>query len=577
MSKNKNTVEQGIQYANDIIDGKIISNKYIKLACKRFLKQLDDESSDYYFNEGIATRVLSFFNDHIKHTKGDLARQPYILSDWEVWILINIFGFVSKKDHVTRKHKNVILFVARKNSKSTLTAGICLYHMIYDKTIGAEVYSIATKRDQAKIVWNIATSMIHLMDPKMAINFKPTIYEIRVEKLGSIFKPLTKESKGLDGLNVSLAIFDESACITDRNVHEVITTSQGSRTQYLNIHTTTAQTNKTTVFYENYEYCKNILTGKVKNDDSWFSAIYEIEEDDEWDDPSCWIKANPNLEKSVHTDFLIRSMKQAVELPSKKSNFLIKHLNRWTSSAMAWLPHEIWERNEIDQIKRDGDLWIGVDLGSTSDLTALTFLYRDKEEKTYYFETKCFVPEEAVKKLPRRHVYIYEKGLKEGVLMETEGDVTNFRDIKKYLINAIQGKNLKEICYDPYNARTFSTELAEDGYRMIAVRQNMENLSPATKDLEIHLKKGEIKHEPSDFVTWQFNNCSVYIDVNGNIKVRKSDDESLKIDSFTALILAMNRASANGGLDDEKKKFNITFFPKKNKNKENKEEKEVSL
>ena len=543
-----NTVDQGIKYARDVCNGTIIAGWYILLACKKFLKELNgDEGSRYYFNKRTAQKVLSFFNNCIKHVGGDeLAGSPYILAEWEVWILINIFGFVHKDDHITRKHKTGIIFVARKNSKSTLSAGISLYHLIADNNIGAQVYSVATQRDQAKIVWNTAKAMINLM-PKGNDYFQQTIYEIRVDKLNSIYKPLGRDSKSLDGLNVSLAIFDESACIQDRRMHEVITSSQGARKQYLNIHITTAQSNKNTVFFENYKYGKKILDGKIK-DDRWFSAFYELDKNDRWDDEKVWIKANPNLNRSVKIEHLRNEMMQAKELPRKQNSFFIYYLNRWVTTAVSWLPIKLWEKGQIDEIKRDGDLYVGVDLSSTSDLTALTFLYRDREKSHYYFETRCFIPQTTYDNMISSNREIYDIGKEEGVLIITKGNAIDFKEIKKYLVDFVQDKNLIEIGYDPHSARSFCIDLANEGFSMVSVRQKIEFLSSATKDVEIHFLRNELFHEKSRFFEWQFNNCTVYTDSNNNIKVRKGDDPNAKIDSMIALIIAMERASSDDGL-----------------------------
>ncbi len=549
-----NHFSEGVQYAHDVVDNKIVSNKYIKLACQRFLDDLENKDADWYFSETKAQHIHDFYTHLIKHVTGTLAGQTYELSDWESFILCNLFGFVNKDDHQTRRFHNSIVYVARKNSKTTIGGAMVLYHLLSDGEEGAQAFSVATQRDQAKIAWDSAGRMIQKMPAQARDQFKKTIGAIEVAENFNTYKPLGRDSKALDGLNVSFALFDEAAAITDRNMWEVISSSQGARQNYLNLAITTAQFDKSTVFFENYQYVQKVLTGDIE-DDSFFAVLYELDEGDDWQDETTWIKANPNLGKSVSMDFLRAECKMAQEIPSKRTNFLVKHMNVYQNSSEAWLPAEAWSNNTISEIDTTGQLWVGVDLGATSDLTALTFVFRNGDK--YHTDYQCFIPEDAMNDLPRHLRNVYNAAIKSGKLNLTPGNATDYNIVKEYLLNYTADKDLQQIAYDPWSAQKFSTELLEEGAPMVEVNQSMRHLSPATKDTEIHIRKGELLHLDDAFLQWQFDNCTLYTDVNGGIKVRKGTDDKMKIDAIVALIIAISRASANGGLNSSN--FNFSF------------------
>ena len=549
-----NNYKEGIKYAEDIISGKIVSNKYIKLSCERFQKDLENADADWYFSADKAQHIHDFFTYFIKHVTGDLAGEPYILSPWESFVLCNIWGFVSKEDKTTRRFHNAIVYVARKNSKTTIGGAQVLYHMLSDNQEGAQVFSVATQSQQAKIAWTSAGRMIDKMPYKARNKFKKTVSSIDIHETFNSYKFLGRDSKALDGLNCSFALFDESAAISDRNMFEVIQSSQGSRKNFLNLHITTAQFSKESYFYEQYSYLKKILEGEVV-DDSYFGVLYELDKESEWENPEMWIKSNPNLNKSVNKDFLTAELKLANEIPSKKTNFLVKHMNMYQSSSSAWLPTSTWRQGITDEIRTTGKLWVGVDLGATSDLTALTFLYQDGEK--YCIDYKCFIPESAMKTLPKYLRTTYNNALKSGSLVLTEGNATDYNVVKEFLQNYVADKDLQEICYDPWSSTKFITELYAEGAPCVEVNQSMKNLSPASKETDIDIRKNEILHLDDPFLEWQFNNCTLYTDVNSNIKVKKGDDANLKIDAIVALILAVSRASAAGGL--KKANFNFKF------------------
>ena len=538
-------VEDGFKYAKDVSRGDIVACTWIVLACDRFLNDLDRTDVPWHFDYEKADRILRWFEMAVRHVKGSLAGKPLVLEPWQIFIMINVFGFVNKKTGF-RRFNNVLDFEARKNGKSVKASGIATYHILADGEQGAEAFSLASKQDQAKIVWNDAVQMVTKMPEKIKAKFKHRTNVLSVPESYSFYKPLGRDSKSLDGLNVSLAIFDEWASVGDRNLEEVITSSQGSREQYLNYYITTAQFDKTSSFYDSYLYCKRILSGDIV-DDTWFAAIYELDEGDDWKDESVWIKANPNIDVSISRDFLRKQVNMATQIPSKQNNFLVKHMNMWTSSSLAWLPNEYWRQSIVTEPNYGNDTYVGVDLGKVSDLTALSFAHKRVEDgvNKYYCEFYSFLPELALENAPKHVKPLYQSAIDRGVLMLTEGNATDYRYIHDFLNKKQKEYNIREILYDKWGSTQLVTELALEGAPVIEIGQGMGSLSPACKDTERLIREGCVEHLDDPFFEWQFNNCTVFTDVNENIKVRKGDDPSLKVDNIVALIFALGRGEIN--------------------------------
>ena len=551
---NPMTVATAQQYPIDVLDGKYTTGKYIKLACQRHIDDMSKDMSDdfpFYFDESEAQKILEWFFRCIKHTRGSLAGKPMVVEPWQQWILISIYGWRRRGSHAKR-FRNVDIFVARKNNKSSLSSGIALYHLLVENIEGGQCFSIATDNKQARICWNDAAQMLTKLPTSIRGKFKKTISEISVPSKFNWYIPLSRESKSLDGFSASQTIFDEAAAIRERNMYDVMLSSQGSLVDFMNLYITTASSEQETAYKEQHDYCNNMLDGLVEMNDDWFAAHYMIDKDLEadWDNPELWACANPNLGASISMEYLTAQVREAKEITAKRTNVLIKHLNIFTSSADAWVSIEEWDKNVIDAIDTTGKLYIGVDLGSTSDLTALTFLYKNGTE--YHMDFQCFLPEETVKNLPNYTKQVYLKAIESGKLILTPGNATDYRYITEFLTKYTSNKDLAEIGYDPWSSQKWATEAIEAGAPLVEVPQSMRLLSPATIDTEVHILKGELKHRGDPFFSWQLQNCEAYVDVNDNVKVKKGNNNNLKVDAVVAMITAMSRASANGGLRKSK-------------------------
>ena len=533
------------QYALDVTDGSIVSGELIKLQCHRFLDDLTRSDWRWSFNEDEGNKVCVFFEYGINHTKGPLANKLVTLEPWQCFVLCNLYGW---RDGTVKRFNYVILQIARKNGKTLFASGLALYEMMFGED-GSEVYSVATKMDQARLAWDGAVQMIAKSQPEVKNEFKIVTNQISSTNKWSFYKPLGRDSKSLDGLNPSFCIYDEAAAITDRNVIDVMTSATLARDNFTHFFITTAQFSKITAYYENRLYLIEVLKGKIE-DDRWFGMVYELDDESEWLDEDCWIKPNPNLGVSIDKDALRNEVKQAGNIPSKKNGVLVKHFNYWTSSAQGWIDTTEWDSDEniLQTVNREGDLYVGMDLAMTDDLCAVTSLYVNGD--SFHLDVKCFLPEFAYDEAKSHVKPIYAGAIERGTLLLTDGPITDYHQIEHYVRDLASNSNFKAVAYDPYNAAQLVTNLDDAGVNMLEVRQSIGHLSPAAKETAALIQTGKIKHLNDPFISWQLENCTVYTDLNENIKIRKGEDATQKIDAIIALIMAVSLAS--GKLDEEK-------------------------
>lgn len=550
------TVEDAIAYARAVVAGKIVACVDVRNQCRAFCDDLDDRQHNpafrWRFDYHKANHILTFMQ-LLQFVEGTVAGTPVRLSDWQAFIFINSHGWVDKADDEVRRYTRIICQVARKNSKSTILATLSIWELMYAPQ-GSQIVSMATQREQAKLIWSMARNMIERSDRRLTTGVNVTTSAIaNLPKLNT-YKSLSKESKRLDGLNIRCAIADESAAITDPNLFEVISSSMGAQKSPQFWHITTAQAGaKGNYYYAQLDYAKKVLDGVIQ-DDRIFCLAYALDEKDEWDDETKWIKANPNLGKSVSIEFLREECAVAKQIPSAKANFYIKYLNRFISTSTSWIQLDKWNANVVSKIDTSLPLYVGLDLGSTDDLTAVSQVFAKDGE--FYFTAKCFVPEEAFINVPKHVRQIYDEAVSSGTLIVTQGDVADHLAIREYIQSLANQYDLREVAFDPWSAVQISALLQESGLNMVKFGQAIGSMSPASKDAELMIRNGTLKHLGDKFLGWQLSNCEVYTDINENIKVRKGSDPALKIDAMIAMIMAIGRATSHGALQ-KKKQFDF--------------------
>lgn len=496
--------------------------------------------SEYIWRPEAAERVLHFI-ELLPHTKGEWARrgETIKLEPWQCFVIGVPFGWL--RPDGLRRFRTVYIEVPRKNAKSTISSGIGLYMLAADGEAGSEVYSAATTRDQAKIVFQAAQQMARRSEGfRRTFGVEVPAHTIIQAASGSKFAALSADGETLDGLNVHCGIIDELHAHKSRAVWDVMETATGSRSQPLLWAITTAGSNQAGICYEQRKYVTKLLD-RVAQDETYFGAIFTIDEGDDPFDKDSWRKANPNYGVSVYPDDLERKARKAQQMPSATNNFLTKHLNCWVNADTAWMDMAAWER-AADRTVTPEQLagcraWIGIDLATRSDIAAVRVLVeRDKQLFTF---GKHYVPEETVEVSDNAS---YSGWVRTGHLIATDGAVTDFGVILDDLEELCRQFQVQEIAFDPYQALPLQQALMDRGVRlpMIDVSPNVKNFSPAMKEVEALVLDGRLKHDGDDCMTWMVRNVVAHTDAKDNIYPRK-EHAANKIDGLVALLLAVSR------------------------------------
>lgn len=556
------TVSDGIQYAERVLSGEIVAGELVRLSCQRFLNDLEHgPERGVYFNEDRAQHILDFYN-FVPHVKGALAGKPIDLMAWDIFILINLFGFVIPLiDEVTgeqmfdddgdaimvRRFRTAYNEVARKNAKSTLSSGIGLYMTGADGEGGAEVYSAATTRDQARIVFDDAKNMIKKAPQTLGRLFGHVKLNIHQERTASKFEPLSSDANNLDGLNIHCGIVDELHAHRTRDVWDVLETATGARLQSLLFAITTAGSNKEGICFEQRDYAIKVLRGVV-DDDTYFAVIYTLDEDDDPFDENNWPKANPGLGICKRWDDMRRLAKKAKEQIAARPNFFTKHLNIWVTAESAWMDMDRWDKcGDIapDEELVNWPLWVGIDLANKIDICAAVKTWLAPNGHTHT-KSKFWIPEGRLETAPKHISELYRKWADAGYLDLTDGDVIDHGYIKAEVEAWVKGESLKEIAFDPWSATQFSLALAEEGLPLVEVAQTVKNLSESMKSVQADVYGSKIHHDGNPVMTWMMSNVTVKPDKNDNVFPNKSTPEN-KIDGPVALFTAKSRLLVNGG------------------------------
>ncbi|WP_209316216.1 terminase large subunit [Haematospirillum sp. 15-248] len=542
-------------YARAVTAGTVPACRWIKLACARHLRDLEcGHQRGLWFDYEAEERIYAFFEKYLRHSKGEFAKKPFVLQQWQAFIVGSVFGW--KRKDGSRRFRTVYDEEPRKNGKSTRLAGIGLYMTTADGEYGAEVYSAATKKDQAKIVWGEARSMV-LASPELRARTRVFAANMNVPALGSKFEPLGADSDSLDGLNIHCAIIDELHAHKSRDLWDVLETATGARHQPLIYAITTAGRNKLSVCRELRDYACKVLEGIVE-DDSFFAVIFTIDEDDDWSDPSVWAKANPGLGVSVNIDDLQRKVEKARHLPAAQNAFKRLHLNIWSDGAGSWLDIDAWDESceTVDpDVLAGRECYGGLDLSTTTDITAFVLVFPPVTDgERWKVLTRFWVPAENIERRVRSDRVPYDIWHDQGHIQATPGNVVDYRAVRDGITAAADMFDLREVAYDRYNSSQLVTELMDDGLTMVPFGQGFISMATPTRELEKLVISGQLAHGGNPVLRWMASNVVVLEDPAGNMKPAKNKSAE-KIDGIVALIMALGRATLpkeerGGSIDD---------------------------
>ena len=499
----------------------------------------------YYFDDEEADRVVDFVESELRHHKGEWAGQLFELDPWQRELLREVFGWFRADG--TRRFRTAWVEIARKNGKTEIGAAVGVYMLVFDREPGAEVYSSATKRDQARILFDAGKAMV-----KQSGNLQRYIKTHRAnmscEALGSKFEPLGADGDTLDGLNAHCNLIDEIHAHKDRLVYDVLVTSMGARRQPLTFIITTAGTyDPEQIGWLLHQKAEQVLEGVVE-DESFFAYIAAADPDDDWRDPGSWEKANPNLGVSVKREYMEEMARKAESEPSFLNTFLRLHLNIWTQQVTRWIAMEHWQacaRKMRLELFKGRPCFVGLDLSTTTDITALALAFPPTEEgEDWGLFTRFWVPEYRVQEEAKRGVAPYDRWVQAGMMHETPGNVIDYGYITADIAKLADTHDIEEIAYDPWNATQTATELEADGYTMVEVRQGYASISEPSKEFERLVVSGKLHHPDNPVMRWMMNNVAVATDPAGNIKPNKDPKRGSrgKIDGVVAAIMAIARA-----------------------------------
>lgn len=549
------------QYTADVLGGKIPACKWVKLAADRQLADLKTYAgsrSPYVFDENEANRVCKFI-ELLTHTKGELAGTRIHLEPWQVFILTTVFGWLRRADG-GRRYRRAYVEVSRGNGKSTLCSGIGLYCLLADREGGAEVYSFATTRDQAKIVFGDAKVMAERNAPlRNKFGLQVLANALYVPTSNSTFQAKSAEGSTLDGLNTHLAIIDELHAHKTRAVYDVVETSTGKRKNSLMFVITTAGFDTSGICYEVRTMVTKVLEKSVV-DETQFGIIYGLDEGDDWTTVEALEKANPNWDISVRPEIITSLMKKAIALPSAVNNFKTKHLNIWCSASSAWMDMQAWEAGEINVDRSDFEgqpCYIGLDVGAKNDVTAKVLLF--PVGKSFVVFADFYLPEAAVEKSTNSQ---YRGWVEEGWITQSGGAMTDLARIEEDIRDDLSRFDVKGIAYDPWNALQLATNLGNDGAPMVEYRNTVQNFSDPMKSLEALVQDKRVNHDGNPVLRWMMGNVVAKLDAKDNIFPRKERYEN-KIDGVVALIMALgisNTADEANPFDDIEESSESVFI-----------------
>lgn len=518
-----------------------LAGKYEALCWERHERDLENPG-DFTFDLSAGERVIEFIERYCKHHKGEWAGRPLLLEEWQKQLLRIVFGW--KRPDGTRRFRTAYVEVPRKNGKTELGAGVGLYLLVADDEPGAEVYSTATKKDQAKLVWSTAGEMAKRSS---SLTKYITVWKTGIvcERMASKFEPLSAESKTLDGLNAHGHISDELHAHSNRHVYDVVATSMGARRQPLNFAITTAGLYEPeSIGWQMHEHARQVLDGVVE-DDTFFAFIAAADDGDSWEDPETWVKANPNLGVSVKLDYLESECERAKATPSYLNTFKRYHLNIWTQQRDVWIPIERW--NACDRVVDEAALLglpctAGLDLSTKLDITALVLAF--PRDDTFDLVFRFWCPEETIIERSEKDRVPYDAWARDGWIIPTPGNVVDYSFPIAELQAAAKRYDLRDCGFDPWNATATALDLQESGLTMVEVRQGYGSLSEPSKEFEKLVTSGKLGHltpkGAHPVMRWMVNNASIKRDPADNIKPDKSTATG-RIDGVIASVIAISR------------------------------------
>ena len=539
----KETKHRAEQYAEDVRSGKIVACHWVKQAVERYYRDLDQAlDKGWVFSRQHAERAINFI-ERLRHVKGKWAGEYLKLEPWQCFIVWNVFGWLMAGT-MTRRYTEAYVELARKNGKSTLAAGIALYLEFADKEMGAEVYSVATTRDQARICFRYAQDMVRFSDLKSYAVV--TRDAIAYEPLGCTYKPLSSDARNLDGCHSHGVIVDEYHAHRTDEVYDVMQTSMGARQQPLMLIITTAGLDTSVPCFAYRKTMTQVLDGALEADRN-FAIIYTLDDIEEVDNPTTWIKANPCYGISLSEEWLVDQYEKMKREPSKIANIMTKSFNVWMDAPTVWIPDAAWSGIESVVLIEGlvGQKCVGaLDLAAVNDYCSLALKFNVNGR--HQFLWRFYIPEDKYRnraEMQRENANI-EEWVRKGYITVTPGNVTDYDYIIRDIAELGEQYDITAMAYDPWNSSSIVPKLCEQGVNMQPFTQTISNYAMPTKEFERIVGLGIVDHYDNPVARWMLSNVVIREDVNGNRRPDKKKS-SEKIDGIVAAIMALGQSMSD--------------------------------
>lgn len=522
-----------VEYATAIEAGDVIVSRRVAAVYKRLAAEIQAHPERFSLSK--AWRPIDFVQKFCRHSKGARGGQPFRLELWQRAYIAALFGFIDPETGYRRFRESMCL-MARKNGKSTLASSLMLYCLIADGEKGAQVACAATKRDQARLIFDECHNMVrqspalsaHVRKRKTDLWFAPTLSTLQC--LGANYDTL-------DGLNLSCCVIDELHEVR-RELYEVLRQSQSARTQPLLIMTTTAGTNRESVYDSIYSYACKVADGSV-DDSTFLPVLYELDARSEWDNPACWAKANPNLGVSKSVDDLRVKVERAKVDPASLSGLLTKDFDVRENRTTAWLTFDsIHNPDGFNLESFRGSYAVGgVDLSRTTDLTSAALLMMDAQGNRFV-ESMSWLPEEQFNDRVRTEHIPYDKWLDAGYLRLCAGNTISYKDVVAWFLEMVQEHGITPLFvgYDSWSAVYFVEDMKSNGFEMVRVIQGAKTLSLPMQQLGADFQAHRVNYGGNPLFEWCATNVGVVADRNGNIVPVKASSPKRRIDAFMACL-----------------------------------------
>ena len=531
-------------------------------AIQRFLEDFsktNSSDSDFIYSSKHADFVVSFI-EKLRHYKGKFANKKFKLLPWQKFIVANVFGFQRRTGG--RRFRRSYIEVPKKNGKTTFMAALALYLAFYDNESAAEVYSAATKRDQAKIVFDDAKAMVR-QNPVLVQNLKINLWAISNPRTFSKFLPLSSDYNTADGINPHAAIIDELHRHTKPDMVDLLSASTSGRSNPLIFEITTAGDNVEGVCYEHHTFTKKVNANVLK-DEEWFGMVFSIDEGDDITNEKSWFKSNPSLGHSKSVEYLRKEVDRSKKI-RRVENYVKRYdFNIWSYGSSNWIDIEKWiklEEGKTDSELTNGDydVYCGIDLASKKDFNAVGFLFVPEDKtKNKYIKTYVYIPKNAYQQRLAESKVNLQLWIESGDLNVIDSDVMDMDILGEAVRNLIIKYKPLSVGYDPYLAtHGVIRKLVLKDVNVEEVAQNYKNMSDSFKTFEADILAGKLNHDGNKCSTWMVSNVHLYTDPNENIKLKKIHTSSEnKIDAVLAVTIAYNRFLENISSEE---KFNNLY------------------